>query len=101
MLEVTQQATKHLLHVRQERGFDPKVGARFVRHATRVRLTFAPAPEPGDEVIDGAGIPVYLESGVASSLAGSVIDARPEDGKTVLVIRRHRRRASAPAKPSR
>jgi Fe-S cluster assembly iron-binding protein IscA len=87
MLQLTPKATEHLRQVRRERGFDDKAGARFVSNGARVGLTFVSTPEPSDRVVDGAGIPVYLAPDVAAAMDESVIDARPEDGKVILVIR--------------
>jgi Fe-S cluster assembly iron-binding protein IscA len=86
MLYVTPEARSHLLHVRQDRGLDDTVGARFAASAGRVGLTFAPAPEPGDQVVEGDDIAVFLAPEIAT-LADSVIDARTEEGKTVLILR--------------
>lgn len=86
MLQLTPEATEHLRQVRQERGFDDKAGARFVGNGARIGLTFVSTPEPSDRVVDGAGLPVYIAPDVAAAMEESVIDARQEDGKVVLVI---------------
>jgi Fe-S cluster assembly iron-binding protein IscA len=84
MLHLTPEATSHLVRVRRKRGLDDQNGARFVSRGTGVGLTFAPAPQPGDRVIDQKDIAVF----VARALDGSVIDARLEQGTSVLVLRR-------------
>ena len=86
MLQITPKATEHLVRVRRERGFDNTTAPRFVRNGPRVGLTFTP-PEATDQVVKESGLAVYLEADVATALEGSIIDARPEDGKVVLVVR--------------
>ncbi|MEW5989996.1 MAG: hypothetical protein AB1736_01445 [Chloroflexota bacterium] len=88
MLLLTPEATSHLVRVRRKRGLDDQNGARFVSRGTGVGLTFAAAPEPGDRVIDQKDIPVFVARDVADALDGSVIDARLEQGTSVLVLRR-------------
>ena len=87
MLQVTPQATRHLLRLRAERGVDASQGVRLVRKGARIGLTFTPKPEPDDEVADGRGIAIYVAPDVAAAIDESVIDAREEDGKTALVLR--------------
>jgi hypothetical protein len=96
MIQVTPEAANHLLRLRTERGFEPNSAARFIRNSGRVGLTFAPAPEPGDRVVEGVeGIPVCVAPDVVEALDHSIVDARAEDGKMVLVIRRKREKAAA------
>jgi hypothetical protein len=95
MVQVTSDATRHLLRVREERGFKDSDGARFVRNAGRVGLTFAGSPGADDRVIEAGGIDIYLSPDVAEALKSAVIDARAEDGKTVLVFRATRDAAAA------
>lgn len=91
MIQVTPEAANHLLRLRSERGFDPKSAARFIRNAGRVGLTFAPAPQPGDRVLEAVeSIPVCLAPEVVDALEEATVDARAQDGKMVLVIRRRR-----------
>lgn len=88
MMQITDSAQAHLVRVRKERGFDEKQVARFVDNEGRVRLTFAPAAEPGDRELTANEITVLLAPEVAGRLKNGVIDARREDGKDVLVIQR-------------
>jgi Fe-S cluster assembly iron-binding protein IscA len=87
MLQLTPEATRHLVRVRRERGLDDQSGARFVSDGAGVGLTFAEAPEPGDGVIEQTDISVFVAPEVADALNASVVDARAEDGKSVLVLR--------------
>lgn len=99
MIQVTPEAANHLLRLRSERGFDPKSAARFIRNDGRVGLTFAPAPQPGDRVVEDVdSIPVCVAPDVVDALDQATVDARAEDGKMVLVIRRRRATADETAR---
>ena len=88
MLRITDQATTHLLRARAERGFDEHAGARFVRGSAGVGLTFAAAPEPGDNVLAaGSALPIYVADEVRGVLDQAVIDVAPDDGESRLVVR--------------
>ena len=96
MVQVTPEATKHLVRVRGERGFDTAAGARFVSRGKTVTLTFAKAPQPGDRVADGSQIPIYVSRQVADKLDTAVIDVDDREGRVGLVLRRKTpRKASA------
>lgn len=86
MLQITDQSTTHLLRARTERGFDERAGARFVRGSTGVGLTFAPAPEPGDQVLAGSALPIYVAEDVIAVLDQALIDVA-DDGESPLVLR--------------
>lgn len=94
MLQITPQAEKHLIDLRVERGFDDKDGVRFMTSAGGVGLTFTAAPDPNDRVVEGANLPVYIAPEAVAALEEATIDSKTEDGKTVLIIRRQRRRES-------
>ena len=87
MLQITDRATNHLLMARTERGFDERAGARFVRGPAGVALTFAPAPEQGDQVLDGSALPIYVADDVTEVLERALIDVTADDGESRLVIR--------------
>jgi Fe-S cluster assembly iron-binding protein IscA len=95
MLQITPQAERHLLQLRVDRGFDEKHGARFMTNGGTVRMTFAPAPKPEDQVVTGADLLIYVAPDAAAALDEATIDAKPEDGKTVLVIRRQQNGSTA------
>lgn len=42
-----------------------------------LQLSAAPAPSPHDTVLQTAGAPLFLESGVAQALNDQVLDAQP------------------------
>lgn len=87
MVQLTQEATKHLVRVRGERGIDAGAGARFVPSGRGVGLTFAPEPKPGDQVVEVKEIPIYLAPEVAGKLDKTTIDVSEKDGKVGLVMR--------------
>lgn len=88
MLQITEQATTHLLRARTEHGFDEHAGARFVRGSAGVGLTFASAPEPGDQVVAaGSALPVYVAEDAAAVLDQAVIDVAADNGESRLVLR--------------
>jgi hypothetical protein len=88
MLQITDQATALLLQVRNERGFDARAGARFVRGSAGVGLTFALAPKPGDQILAaGSALPIYLSEDITSALDRAVIDVTADDGESRLVVR--------------
>ena len=87
MLQITDRATTHLLRTRTERGFDERAGARFVRGSAGVALTFAPAPEQGDQVLDGSALRIYVADDVTAVLDRALIDVAADDGESRLVIR--------------
>jgi Fe-S cluster assembly iron-binding protein IscA len=86
MLQITDRATAQLLRARIERGFDDHAGARFVRGSTGVGLTFAPAPERGDQVLAGSALPIYVAEDVTAVLDQALIDVA-DDGESRLVLR--------------
>jgi Fe-S cluster assembly iron-binding protein IscA len=98
MLHVTPEATRHLLDVRRQRGVDDRAGARFIRRGTRIGLTFAPAPQAKDHVIEGSEINVFVAAEIAETLDQSVIDARTENGQVGLVLRKKSGKSGAPSK---
>jgi hypothetical protein len=88
MLQITEQATTHLLRARTESGFDEHAGARFVGGSAGVGLTFASAPEPGDQVLAaGSPLPIYVADDISAVLDQAVIDVAPDDGESRLVLR--------------
>ena len=87
MLHVTREAAAHLRREREERGFDPGTGARFIRSSTGVGLTFAAEPGPMDRAMGDDDLPIYLDEDVAAALDRAIIDVQRERGEARLVIR--------------
>jgi hypothetical protein len=87
MLQITRQATTHLLRTRAELGLDDRAGARFVRGSAGIGVTFAAAPEPGDHVLSGSALPIYVADDVTAALDQALIDVAADDGDARLVLR--------------
>jgi Fe-S cluster assembly iron-binding protein IscA len=87
MLQLTPEATTHLLEVRTQRGLDDHNAARFIAKGEGLRLTFATTPQPGDRVIEQPDISVFVAADVAVALDTSIVDTRLKEGKSVLVLR--------------
>ena len=87
MLELTAEATKHLVRVRSERGHGSDYGARFVQTTGGVGLTFSSQPLPGDRVLDGVDIAVYLAPEVADKPDGGTVDVGDKEGRPALYFR--------------
>ncbi len=88
MLQLTPTAVRHLVTIREERGIDNRAGARFVRKDGHVGLTFALAPLDGDQVVEDTKIKVFVAAEIAAAMEQSIIDARDEEGRTALVVRK-------------
>jgi len=87
MLRITKQAAQRLLTARTERGYDERAGARFVRGTSGVGLTFALAPETGDQVLTDSELPIYVAEDVTAILSNSVIDVARDRDEPRLVLR--------------
>jgi Fe-S cluster assembly iron-binding protein IscA len=97
VLQVTERAIDHLEGLRRKKGFDERVGVRFVRNGERVALTFARGPKKGDRVVPRDRIPVYLASEVADTFDHSIVDAKTADERTWLVLRPQRKATPKPS----
>lgn len=95
MLEITQQAAAHLIRLRAEGGHGPESGARFVRGTSSVAVTFALEPQPGDLILTGYDLTVYVAEDVAEILDRSVIDETSDGHESRLALRPQ---GSTPAK---
>jgi len=96
MVQMTEQAVRHLSETRHQRGLSRTAGVRFVSHGSAVGLTFSVEPKPGDSVSMAADLPVYIAPEVAEKLAESTIDVAESDGKMKVLIRSSRTAAPAP-----
>jgi Fe-S cluster assembly iron-binding protein IscA len=99
VLKLTSSASRHLVKLRKERGVDDRAGVRFVSKEGRVGLTFSLNPVKGDREMDSDAIKVYIAPEIAPALDESIIDARDEDGKTALVLRKQTTAAPRTAAP--
>lgn len=87
MLQITDRATTHLLRTRSELGLDDRAGVRFVRSSVGVGVTFAAAPEQGDQVLAGSALPIYVAEDVSAMMDRAVVDVVADDGAAQLVLR--------------
>jgi hypothetical protein len=95
-MEITAEATKHLVELRKRRGFGIGEGVRIMRDSGRLGLSFAARPERGDAVIETPEIEIYLAPDVSEQMTGSVMDTREVDGRVSLVARPRAGRGGGP-----
>jgi iron-sulfur cluster assembly protein len=94
MLTITAQAAAVLVENRRSAGVPDTYGVRIFAAippgggARGVAVAFVPAAEPGDEVIEQAGVTAFVAEEVTSVLDEAVLDASPVDGGEELVIHR-------------
>jgi Fe-S cluster assembly iron-binding protein IscA len=98
MIQVTEQATKHLVRVRGERGLSLDAAARFVQSGTGVGLTFSSRPEPGDRILHSDGLAIFVAPEVATKLEGATIDVSDKSGKAALYLRPKRPASKSPSR---
>lgn len=94
-MQLTQQATQHLVRVRSERGLSDEANARFVPSRNGIALTFANEPGSDDTVVKTEDINVYVAPEIADKLDRGTIDVDENEGKTGLVLRSKVRKAKS------
>jgi Fe-S cluster assembly iron-binding protein IscA len=87
MLQLTTDATNHL-RAASARRVDGDRTPRFARQSGQIKLGFASSPEPGDAVVEAAGMQLFVAKDIANTLEAAVVDVQERDGKRVLVLRR-------------
>lgn len=88
MLQLTSKAAQHLIKIRGERGVDDSAAVRFVSKGGHVGVTFSLTPMDGDRVVNGKEIKVFVAPEISAAMDESIVDAREEDGRTALVMRK-------------
>ena len=83
MLTITQNAEQALDAVVAAENAPEGAGVRISQGVgadgrAAVGLAVAPAPEPGDAVVDDANVPVFLAAEVADLLDDKILDAQVE-----------------------
>ena len=83
MLTITQNAEQALDAVVAAENAPEGAGVRISQGVgadgqAAVGLAVAPAPEPGDAVVDDANVPVFLAAEVAELLDDKILDAQVE-----------------------
>ena len=76
MLRVTKAASQYIRSVRDAHAADPSAGARFVRSAGGIGLTLPVAPAPGDQILSGPNLSLYVPDDLATALASAIIDVK-------------------------
>ena len=79
MLTLTSGAVQVIRSVTADPELPPQTGIRIesgVNGSEALRLSVAPAPEAGDQVVEEEGARVYLESTVATLLDDKLLDAQ-------------------------
>lgn len=79
MLTLTSDAVQVIRTVTASPDLPPETGLRIepgINGSDALRLSVAPAPEAGDQVVEEAGAKVYLESAVAELLSDKTLDAQ-------------------------
>ena len=87
MLHLTREATDHLRRTRRDLGVDRQQPARLLGNGALVGFTFKSEPTRDDRVILADDMQVYVAPELADALDRAVLDARVEDGRSILVLR--------------
>lgn len=81
MLTLTENAETIATTIVAQQSDDPTAGLRIQssgaaeQEQPRFAVTVAPAPEPGDDVVEGVGCRVFLEHDASTALNDKVLDA--------------------------
>lgn len=81
MLTLTENADTIATTIVAQQSDDPTAGLRIQTSSAdapeqpRFAVTVAPAPQPGDDVVEGAGCRVFLEHDASAALSDKVLDA--------------------------
>jgi Fe-S cluster assembly iron-binding protein IscA len=69
MLQITETAGEVLARAYEAaRRFNPDAKVRVHRLGDRIETSFADSPHEGDQVIDAAGITLFVENGISGTL---------------------------------
>jgi iron-sulfur cluster assembly protein len=91
VLTITENAEQALDAVVSAEGVPDGAGLRISQGVgangqPAVGLALAAAPEPGDEVVDDANVPVFLSPDVTELLADKVLDAQMEGEQVAFTL---------------
>jgi len=79
MLTLTDQAVAVIRDLTTQPGLPTETGLRIARQdggAGGLALSLAEGPQAGDEVIDDAGVQIYVQPDAAAALDDNALDAR-------------------------
>ncbi|WP_026415794.1 Fe-S cluster assembly protein HesB [Actinomadura oligospora] len=86
MLTLTNDAVQVIRTVTADPQLPPESGIRIqqgIDGSDSLKLSVAPAPEAGDEVVEEQGARVYLERSTAEMLSDMTLDAKVDAGGDV------------------
>ncbi|MEV5574918.1 Fe-S cluster assembly protein HesB [Spirillospora sp. NPDC052269] len=86
MLTLTNEAVQVIRTVTADPQLPPESGIRIqqgIDGSETLKLSVAPAPEAGDEIVEEEGARVYLEPNTAVMLADMTLDAKVDPGGDV------------------
>ena len=91
MLTLTDQAVAALRELTAQPGLPAETGLRIAPQQSRadgLALSLADGPQAGDQVIDDAGVHVYVQPDAAAALDDKALDARiGETGEVSFQLR--------------
>lgn len=91
MLQLTDSAVEILKEAREEIGASDDAGARLrsvpTEQGDTIRVEFADEPEQGDQVIEEAGLRVFVSDDLVEPLNDRTLDATVTPGGPKLAIR--------------
>jgi Fe-S cluster assembly iron-binding protein IscA len=89
VLTLTDQAADVVRAMTRDASAPDHAGVRLARVADAVELSLAGQPAPGDDVITGNGVRVFVERGTSWMLDGHVLDGTTEDGLATFALVQH------------
>jgi iron-sulfur cluster assembly protein len=95
VLTLTDQAADVVRAMTRDVSAPEHAGVRVARVADAFELSLAHQPAPGDDVITGNGLRVFVERGTSWMLDGHVLDATTEDGLASFALVSHEHRGSS------
>jgi iron-sulfur cluster assembly protein len=88
VLTLTEQAADVVRAMTQDPQAPQHAGVRLARVADVVELSLAGRPGPGDDVITGNGVRLFVERATSWQLDGHVLDGSSEDGVVTFELAR-------------
>lgn len=84
MLTLTDNATTIATNIVAQQSEDPDAGLRIHSSSAdpaepRFAVSIAPAPQPGDDVVEGDSVRVFLQHEASEALSDKVLDASVDE----------------------
>jgi len=88
VLTLTGPAVEAIRSLTTQRGLPQDAGLRIIHQdsAGSLALSISPAPEAGDEIIETAGVRVFLQTDAATMLRDRALDAQINEDGVVFQI---------------